>query len=500
MLDHTFTIRVNLIFSIFMLALSTTFVCAMDIFQAAQQGDLATMQSLIQNDRNLAEAKDNHGWTPLHFASDNGHLSVVQYLTGLGHVDCNAKINTGATALHIASENGHLTVVQHLTRLGHVDCNVKDNAYWTPLHFACQNGHLPIAQYLIEQCKADYNAKTNDDSTALHIASDNNHLTVVQYLTRLDHVDCNAKTKDGWTPLHSACYFGDLPVVQHLTGLDHVDCNAKNNDGLTPLHFACQCNSLPMIQYLIEQCKADYNAKDNDDLTALHIASYNNHLTVVQYLTGLGHVDCNAKTKDGCTPLHFACQYDGNFDIVRFLLYNGANKESTNNALESPAALTRNYKIMQFLNNFSLTSPHSFRLLDAACVPSPNTMPGMKNAITQGADVDVYGLYGNTPLHFATQAGNWQAVLYLLLHGANPTLTNNHQQNPLQVAIQHSQWRTFTIFLIAATATKDPAGNDIPDRQIRKNAQQCHTIVNEFFARELPTFGEPARKRRRIND
>jgi ankyrin repeat protein len=466
MLDHTFTIRINLIFSIFMLALSTTFVCAMDIFQAAEQGDLATMQSLIQNDPNLAKARDKNDFTLLHHACSEDHLPVVRYLIE----QCKA------------------------------DCNVKDSEDVTPLHIACEEGHLPMVQYLIDQCKADCNAKMYDGCTALHIASDNGHLTIVQYLTGLDHVDCNAKDNDGWTPLHYACQKGDLPLVQYLTRLGHVDCNAKDNDGSTALHIASANGRLTAVQYLTGLDHVDCNAKANDGSTALHGASFHGHLAIVQHLTGLDHVDCNAKAK-GWTPLSLACQY-GHFDIVRFLLYNGANKKSEYN---DGALTSDNNKIIQFLYNFPQTSPHSSLLLQVLMAvqyapgKAPFSFTVMRNAITKGADVDAYGLYGNTPLHFATQADNWQAVLYLLLHGANPTLTNSHQQNPLQVAIKHSQWHTLTIFFIAATATKDPLGNNIDDAIVRKNAQQCHTIVNKFSAQELPTFGEPARKRRRIN-
>ena len=54
------------------------------------------------------EAKDNYGYTPLHHASRNGHLNIVQYLTQECHSDVESKDKDGYTPLHYASENGHL--------------------------------------------------------------------------------------------------------------------------------------------------------------------------------------------------------------------------------------------------------------------------------------------------------------------------------------------------------------------------------------------------------
>jgi len=54
-------------------------------------------------------------WTPLHYAAENGHLGVVEYL-----VNQKAELNThsigfySGTPLHYAARNGHLNVVEIL--------------------------------------------------------------------------------------------------------------------------------------------------------------------------------------------------------------------------------------------------------------------------------------------------------------------------------------------------------------------------------------------------
>jgi len=64
-------------------------------------------------------------WTLLHLASDNGHLSVVEYLVNQ-KADINAKTIDSWTSLHFAAENGHLSVVEYLVNQ-RADINAKDN-------------------------------------------------------------------------------------------------------------------------------------------------------------------------------------------------------------------------------------------------------------------------------------------------------------------------------------------------------------------------------------
>jgi ankyrin repeat protein len=52
----------------------------------------------ISCDKNV---KNNNGDTPLHSASNNGHLELVKYLVGIG-CDKNAKNNNGDTPLQLA--------------------------------------------------------------------------------------------------------------------------------------------------------------------------------------------------------------------------------------------------------------------------------------------------------------------------------------------------------------------------------------------------------------
>ena len=105
---------------------------------------------------------------PLHWASWNGHLKVVQLL--LEEVaDIKAADKDGRTPLYSALWNGHLEIVQLLLEKG-ADVNAADKNGSTPLHRASESGHLEIVRLLLKE-GADVKAANEGGSTPLHRAS-----------------------------------------------------------------------------------------------------------------------------------------------------------------------------------------------------------------------------------------------------------------------------------------------------------------------------------------
>ena len=65
---------------------------------ACQNGHEAIVSLLLEKGADV-NAKNNDGWTPLHWASENGHEAIVSLLLEKG-ADVNAKDNDGETPLH----------------------------------------------------------------------------------------------------------------------------------------------------------------------------------------------------------------------------------------------------------------------------------------------------------------------------------------------------------------------------------------------------------------
>jgi ankyrin repeat protein len=180
----------------------------MEIFEYCKTGNFELVRHLPANTID-PNTKDDHGNTPLYYASKHGHLNIVQELlehnapvnernqysiTAL-HVCSTAEIarlliQYGAeieareaednTPLHYASSTGSADVVQEIINNG-ADINAKDDAAQTPLHQACQNGHLNVVQALIRN-GALLNEPDYRDDTPLHYASSNGSLEIIKLL------------------------------------------------------------------------------------------------------------------------------------------------------------------------------------------------------------------------------------------------------------------------------------------------------------------------------
>ena len=77
---------------------------------------------------------------------------------------------SGATPLHIASANGYLSVVEFLLD-NHVSTEVIDNDQWQPIHAAACWGHLEVVE-LLAQNGANISAKTKNGETPFDICED----------------------------------------------------------------------------------------------------------------------------------------------------------------------------------------------------------------------------------------------------------------------------------------------------------------------------------------
>ncbi len=79
---------------------------------AAEQGNLAEVQSLIKTHARYITRTNTIGNTPLHLAAANGHIGVVQCLveTKEGKKTLNTKNKLNQTACQMAGHNKHSDV------------------------------------------------------------------------------------------------------------------------------------------------------------------------------------------------------------------------------------------------------------------------------------------------------------------------------------------------------------------------------------------------------
>ncbi|KAG2005590.1 ankyrin repeat domain-containing protein 50 [Coprinopsis cinerea AmutBmut pab1-1] len=206
----------------------------MNIFVAAQRGDVNHLRYLIESGKARATDRDDQNVTPLHWAAINAHVAACRYL-----------LEQGA---EVDALGGDLVA--------------------TPMQWAARNGYLYIIHLLIAH-NADPNICDSQGYNTLHLVT---HSSSIMPLLYLLHQPINVDSKDsqGHTSLMWAAYQGDALSVDLL--LRHgANPNLKDDAGLSPLHWAVVRGNKVCIRRLIEN-GADINAKDGEDRTPRDMA------------------------------------------------------------------------------------------------------------------------------------------------------------------------------------------------------------------------------------
>ena len=121
---------------------------------AAAQGDLVALRTM--DAAALREADVNHN-TPLIWAADAGHASVLQYLLQPGKAidDVNVRGFLGNTALSRACRQGHDEAVRTLLSTHGVDPNLCNDKLQYPLHFAAFQQHTSVVRIMLDSGLCD---------------------------------------------------------------------------------------------------------------------------------------------------------------------------------------------------------------------------------------------------------------------------------------------------------------------------------------------------------
>ncbi|KAJ1548822.1 hypothetical protein HK405_014554 [Cladochytrium tenue] len=399
---------------------------------ATQGGHIEMVRLLLEHGAEK-DARTKKQTTPLHWAAQNGHDRVARLLLDRG-ADLNARTAEQSTPLHFAGEDGHVEVARLLLERG-ADKDARDEAQLAPLHFAAFLGHVEVVRLLLDH-SADRDARDLDQQTPLHLAAQAGHIEVVKLLLERG-ADRDARAVDQSTPLHAATQKGHIPVVQLLLerGADTKACTA---DQWMPLHFAAQDGHVEVVRLLLDH-NAEGDAREVNQATPLQIAAQNGHVEAVRLLLDHG-ADKDARNEDQWTPLHYATE-NGHVEVVRLLLDRGADRDSREEYQRTPlhiAARKGHVEVTRLLLDHSADKDareahQSTPLLLAA---QAGHVKVVQLLLDRGADREARDLDKETPLHVAVFGGSLEVVRLLLRRGARTDTRNKNQKTPVQIAVQ----------------------------------------------------------------
>jgi ankyrin repeat protein len=224
----------------------------------------------------------------LHAATIGGNAELVQIFVAEG-ADVNAKDDHGWTPLHFAVEKQRVAVVKRLIEL-QANMELRNDEGDTPLAIAARKRfrYKDMVDLLIAKgAKVDaaVGSLLKTGLMPLHEAAKAGDAGQVQLLVSSGS-NVNARDEQGRRPLHHAAASGRKETAELLIA-NGADVNATSEDGCTPLHAAASEGQRELVELLLDR-GADIGKQYSDAATSLSLAITNGYREVVELLLARG--------------------------------------------------------------------------------------------------------------------------------------------------------------------------------------------------------------------
>ena len=219
----------------------------------------------------------------LHWASQSGHLEVVEFLIAK-KLPVNIANADGQCPLHLAVISKQFDVVDFLLRKN-AELEARCNRTYTSLHYACSMNSPEIVEILLGH-GARLEAPAADEARPLHIAVSQGTLPTVQILlSRGANYEARDKAED--RALCIACVHGHVEIAEALlkagAPLRSKFSNKPRSYEDSPLCIAARYGHVELCALLIKW-NASVLQRDERLWQPLRYAAYHGHPEVVQLL------------------------------------------------------------------------------------------------------------------------------------------------------------------------------------------------------------------------
>jgi len=362
--------------------------------------------------------KDKDGMSLLHVACRRGHKDFVEQLIGRG-AEINLPDKAGRIALHYAVMSGNEQLVESLLKLGS-DPNKLTINKETPLHFAAKYSGLAEVKFLVENgaCIKAINWALVENlkeqrrrQDRLYFDSDEEHVIALKTALGLktpESIGEEEEEEEEEDDDEDEDYGGER-YADTMDDVLRADAHAKKN---VSKQILFDLDNIPVN--LLPRDVGD--AVDKDGMTALLFAANNGNTEVIRYLLENG-ADIKAHdTRLERSAIHFAVE-SGNLECVKFLSEHGAN--------------------MLDRDIYGATALHY--------AAEKNNLEVIKYLVSKKMDYTAKDARGWTAMHYAACGGSIDVIRYFLAKGLNINELNQSGRTPLFFARGNHELRKFMI-------------------------------------------------------
>jgi predicted acylesterase/phospholipase RssA len=252
--------------------------------------------------------------------------------------------------------------------------------------------------------KSDGESKSIDEKVPLFEVVQYQYPELAQYLIKQKAV-CNVVDAGENTLAHLAVRF-NMPALLPLLLKKGVDINAQNKKGETVLHVACRTGCRSAFEYLLQHYEVDLKQQLTEEKK-----------TPIQLLIEGGQTDLfNLAVRQRDIIRHdpnllFQAITAKQLDIVKIILAYYASRR---------------------MNDLERTNDQGLQAFHLAAQTGECSM--LEAIYDQGLFIDIKDKQGHTPLHWAVKEGHFDAVKWLIAHGAKIQETNDNGQTILSSA------------------------------------------------------------------
>jgi hypothetical protein len=359
-----------------------------------------------------AETDDGDSHLEASNSDSKADASDSDLVVEAGHSDSEAETDNGDSHVEAGDlrivQFSHFSVKEFLTSSRLATAGGELSNY----HIDLEPAHTILAQAclgILLQIQDDVDEHTPKDHPFARYAAEHwaTHAQLGEVSLRLHKgmeylFDANKPHFKVWLTLYDIdIYANDNTTPFHVF-------RASQNAPLTPLYYAALCGFHDLVEHLIARHPQDVNADGGYYVRPLVAALAGEHFQTADLLRHNG-ADSDVRGRSGRSPLH-AAAFSGNFEVVRKLIeYDPADINARDDYGWTPL--------------LSASGGHHFK--DGSV---------LRLLLEHGADINVQGPIGQTPLYWASYNGVLEVVRLLLGHGADVGAKDIFGQTALQYA------------------------------------------------------------------